>query len=83
LNIDVSIYRMAYHESESLGMAQMMVAKKRQELVLRVARETVTKGTEATNATLDNALRDMQEQSDDIRRDPPQGDAGVLVNKTA
>jgi len=75
---------MAFHESESLGMAQMLVAKKRQELVLRVARETVTKGTEATNATLDNALRDMQDRSQDLRRDAPPGDdTGVLVNKTA
>jgi hypothetical protein len=83
VNIDVSIYRMAFQESDGLSMAQMMVARKRQELQLRVARETVTKGAEASNATLENALRDMQDRSDDMRREPPQGDQGVLVNKTA
>lgn len=82
MNIDVSIYRMAFQESDSLSMAQMMVARKRQELQLRVDRETVTQGAEASNATLENALRDMHDRSDDMRRDPPQGDAGVLVNKT-
>jgi hypothetical protein len=83
MNIDVSIYHMAFQESDSLSMAQMMVARKRQELQLRVDRETVTQGAEASNATLENALRDMRDRSDDVRRDPPQGDAGVRVNKTA
>lgn len=85
MNIDLSIHRMAFREAETLGMAQMLVARKRQELELRVARETVTKAAEASGATLEQALKDMHERSEEARRDPlpPGDDFGVLVNKTA
>jgi hypothetical protein len=85
LNLDLSIHRMAFREAETLGMAQMLVARKRQELELRVARETVTQGTAAAGATIDQALKDMEERSAEMQRDPPPplNDAGVLVNKTA
>jgi hypothetical protein len=48
-------------------------------------RETVTKGAEPTGATLDHALKDMEERSRELQRDPPprSDDSGVLVNKTA
>jgi hypothetical protein len=81
LNIDLSIHRMAFREAESLGLAQMLVARKRQELDLKVMRETVLEGAEATNATLDHALKDMETESK--REAPPQNDTGVLVDKTA
>jgi hypothetical protein len=85
LNLDLSIHRMAFREAETLGMAQVLIARKRQELELRVQRETVTKGTEATGATIDQALKDMEERSRELQRDPPprSDDSGVLVNKTA
>lgn len=85
MNLDLSIHRMAFREAETLGMAQMLVARKRQELELKVQRETVTKGTEAANATLEHALRDMEERSAEMQRQlpPPNNDSGVLVNKTA
>ena len=85
MNLDLSIHRMAFREAETLGMAQLLVVRKRQELELKMARETVMKGTEPTNATLEHALRDMEERSEAMRRDPPprSDDSGVLVNKTA
>ena len=83
MNIDLSIHRMAIREAETLGMAQMLVARKRQELELKIARETVTKGAEAANATIDQALKDMMERSEQFQPDPSLNDSGVLVNKTA
>jgi hypothetical protein len=84
LNIDLSIHRMAFREAESLGLAQMLVARKRQELDLKVQRETVLHGASASNATLDRALKDMEDQSADVQREaPPTGDMGVLIDKTA
>ena len=85
MNIDLSIHRMAFREAESLGVAQMLVARKRQELEAKIARETVTRGPEAMGATIDQALRDMEERSEMTQRElpPPTDDSGVLVNKTA
>ena len=85
MNLDLSIHRMAFREAETLGMAQMLIARKRQELELKVQRETVTKGTEATGATIDQALKDMEERSAQAQRESPprSDDSGVLVNKTA
>lgn len=81
MNIDLSIHRMAFREAESLGLAQMLVAKKRQELDIKVQRETVLQGAESTNATLDHALKDMDDESK--RTAPPPRDTGVLVDKSA
>jgi hypothetical protein len=84
LNIDLSIHRMAFREAETLSLAQMLVARKRQELDLKVLRETVLEGAEATNATLDHALQDMETDSERLQRQaPPTNDTGVLVDKTA
>lgn len=85
MNIDLSIHRMAFREGETLGVAQMLLARKRQELLLRVQKETVTRGTEPSGATIDKALKDMEERVRDAQPDipPPQDDAGVLVNKLA
>lgn len=84
MNIDLSIHRMAFREAETLGMAQMLVARKRQELEIKLARETVVKGSEPAGAALDHALKDMQDRSEEARRNaPPINDSGVLVNKTA
>ncbi len=85
MSIDLAIHRMAFREAETLGMAQVLVARKRQELELRVQRETVTRGAEPAGATLEHALKDMEERSSDLQREAPprSDDSGVLVNKTA
>lgn len=82
MNIDQSIHRMALRETESLGVAQLLVARKRQELDLRLLREQVQKGEAATGANLDDALRRMDEESE-ARSAAPADETGVLVDKTA
>lgn len=82
MNIDQSIHRMALRETESLGVAQLLVARKRQELDLRLLREQVQKGEATTGANVDDALRRMEEESRALS-EPPVDDSGVLVDKTA
>ena len=82
MNIDHSIHRMAIREAESLGLAQVLVAKKRQELDLRLLREQVLQDEAATGANIENALKDMDAESRASTREPVD-DTGVLVDKTA
>ncbi|HEV7275602.1 MAG TPA: hypothetical protein VGN80_04895 [Devosiaceae bacterium] len=82
MNIDQSIHRMALRETESLGVAQLLVARKRQELDLRLLREQVQKGEATTGANVDDALRRMDEESQ-AQSEALVDDAGVLVDKTA
>lgn len=63
MNADLSIHRMAFREAETLGLAQALVVKKRQELELRVLRERVLHGASATGAGVESALRRMEEGS--------------------
>lgn len=84
MNIDHSIHRMAIREAESLGLVQVLVAKKRQELELRLQRQKVIDASAAANASIDRTLDDMREQSEVLAREPqPDNDSGVLVDKTA
>ena len=39
MNVDLAIHRMAFKESRSLAVAQVLVAKKRVELELKLGRE--------------------------------------------
>lgn len=82
MNIDQSIHRMALRETESLGVAQLLVARKRQELDLKLQRELVQKGEATDGARLDRALRQMNEESQALV-DAPVDDSGALVDKTA
>lgn len=82
MNIDHSIHRMAIREAESLGLAQVLIARKRQELDLKLLREQVLKDEAATGADIDAALRDMDAESRASAR-VPVDDTGVLVDKTA
>lgn len=82
MNIDQSIHRMALRETESLGVAQLLVARKRQELDLRLLREQVQNSEAASGAKLEDALRQMDEASQALS-EAPVDDTGVLVDKTA
>jgi hypothetical protein len=82
MNIDQSIHRMAMRESESLGLAQVVIVKKRQELDLRLQRQRIAEGSATTRAGIEKALDDMQEESERRSREP-QNDAGVRIDKTA
>jgi len=79
MNRDVSIHRMAVREAETLGVAQVLIARKRQELELQLLREQVLKG-EPTGANIDNALADMEAQS---KLRAAASEAGAVVDKSA
>lgn len=84
MNADLSIHRMAFREGETLGLAQALVVRKRQELELRLLRERVLKGTEASGSGLDAALARMEEESQQaVRHEPDSDGRGAVVDKTA
>lgn len=80
MNLDLSIHRMAIREAETLGIAQVLIARKRQELHLKLLREQVLKGESPNGADIDNALRGMDAESKLLAADP---EAGTIVDKTA
>lgn len=82
MNVDLSIFRMASRETDSLSVAQVLVAKKRQELELRLAREQVGKSEGTTGGTIDTALQQMQQQSD-LNKPASPDLRGIVVDKTA
>jgi uncharacterized protein (DUF2336 family) len=63
MSFDASIYRMAARETDSLLVAQVLVAKKRSELETRVVLKTVEDGAPATGADLERSLGDMNRES--------------------
>lgn len=82
MNVDLSILRMASRETESLSVAQVLVAKKRQEMELRLAREQVGKGEGTSGASIETTLQNMQQQSE--LNQPASPDLrGIVVDKTA
>ena len=81
MNLDVSIHRMAVREAETIGAAQVLVARKRQELELRLLREQVLKGEQPSGAAIDNMLSDMEAESRQAAA--PEAGVGAHVDKTA
>lgn len=82
MNVDLSIFRMASRETESLAVAQVLVAKKRQELELRIARQQVGKSEGTKGGTVDTALQQMQQQGELSQPATPDL-RGIVVDKTA
>jgi hypothetical protein len=82
MNLDLSIHRMAVREAETLGVAQVLIAKKRQELDLKLLREQVLKGAQPNGANIDSTLKDMDAQSRHSVH-APDPEIGVLVDKSA
>jgi hypothetical protein len=80
MNQDLSIHRMAVREADTLSVAQALIARKRQELDLKLLREQVIKGEQPSGASIDNALKDMEAQSKLRAREP---ETGEVVDKTA
>lgn len=66
MNLDSSIYRMAFREADSLGVAQLLVAKKRADLELQMVLKQVNEGSAGTGADLERAITDMERRSDDF-----------------
>lgn len=75
MNLDSSIYRMAFREADSLGVAQVLVAKKRADLEHQMLLKQVNEGTRTTGADLERTLGDMERRSDEF--------VGRIIDKTA
>lgn len=65
MNLDTSIYRMAFREADTLAVAQVLVAKKRADLEHQLLLKQVNQGGASTGADLDRQLRQMEQTSDD------------------
>lgn len=74
MNLDSSIYRMAFREADSLGVAQVLVAKKRADLEHQMLLKQVNEGTQSTGADLERTLSDMERRSDEF--------VGRIIDKT-
>lgn len=83
MNADLSIHRMAFREAESLGVAQALVAKKRQEFEQQLLRERVNETTSSSRAGIDSVLRRMDEASDLVTQAQTDTLVGIAVDKTA
>jgi hypothetical protein len=75
MNLDTSIYRMAFREADTLGVAQVLVAKKRADLEHQLLLKQVNEGSQSTGADLERALGDMQRRSDEF--------VGRIIDKQA
>lgn len=75
MNLDTSIYRMAFREADTLGVAQVLVAKKRADLEHQLLLKQVNEGSQSTGADLERALSDMQRRSDEF--------VGRIIDKQA
>lgn len=65
MNLDSTIYRMAFREADTLGVAQLLVAKKRGDLELQMLLKQVTASAPSAGAELERTLGDMEQRSDD------------------
>ena len=75
MNLDTSIYRMAFREADTLGVAQVLVAKKRADLEHQLLLKQVNEGSQSTGADLERALSDMERRSDEF--------VGRIIDKLA
>ena len=66
MNLDSSIDRMAFREADSLGVAQVLVAKKRAELEHQMLLKRINEGSPSTGADLERQLSEMERSSDDL-----------------
>jgi len=75
MNLDTSIYRMAFREADTLGVAQVLVAKKRADLEHQMLLKQINEGSSSTGADLERALTDMERSSDAF--------VGRIIDRTA
>jgi hypothetical protein len=78
VNLDLTIHRVVAQETDSLLVRQALIAKKRAELDLEIAKTSVEGSGEPAGAGLDRALRDLEDKSAALVRD-----AGRRVDKQA
>jgi hypothetical protein len=66
MNLDTSISRMAFREADTLGVAQVLVAKKRADLEHQMLLKQINEGSAGNGADLERALTDMERRSDEF-----------------
>lgn len=65
MNLDSTIYRMAFREADSLGVAQALIAKKRGDLEQQMLAKQVDATESQKGADLERTLSDMVRRSDE------------------
>lgn len=65
MNLDTTIYRMAFREADSLGVAQALIAKKRGDLEQQMLFKQVHATESQKGADLERTLSDMVRRSDE------------------
>lgn len=65
MNLDSTIYRMAFREADSLGVAQALIAKKRGDLEQQMLAKQVNATESQKGADLERTLSDMVRRSDE------------------
>lgn len=69
MNIDLSVYRMAARETDSLLLRHMLVAHKRAELDITLASTREEDATVPAGEGLEDAIRALEDRSEQIARD--------------
>lgn len=64
MNLNLSIYRMAFREAPSLGEAQLLVAKKHADLERQLLLDQVNEGRAPSNRVIENTVASMEMVSD-------------------
>lgn len=65
MNLDSTIYRMAFREADSLDVAQALIAKKRGDLEQQMLARQVNATESQKGADLERTLSDMVRRSDE------------------
>ena len=78
MNLDLTIHRIVAQETESLLMRQVLIARKRAELDLEIAKTSVEESADSAGAGLERALKNLEDKSAELVRD-----AAKRVNKQA
>lgn len=64
MNLDLSIHRMAFREAPTLGVAQVLVAKKRADLEHELILKEANEGKAPTPSVVERTVTDMEAVSD-------------------
>ncbi|MGV3491627.1 MAG: hypothetical protein ACO1OG_09930 [Devosia sp.] len=75
MNLDSTIYRMAFREADTLGVAQALIAKKRGDLEQQMLLKQVNSSEKQSGADLERELSRMARRSDEY--------VGRLIDRTA
>lgn len=63
MNLDLTIHRIVAQETDSLLLRQVLIARKRAELDLELAKTSVAESSDPAGAGLERALKDLEDKS--------------------